>query len=98
MYRVWRKLLELCLLIWALGTAVFFVLYVLPGDPARIILGPQASGQSVAEFRNAAGLNSGLLHRYIAFVHRTAHLDFGYSWAQRRSVAGLLWERGKATV
>ncbi len=93
-----RKFIELWLFVWVLVTVVFLCLYVLPGDPARIILGPQASQTALADFREAAGLDSSLLRRYGTFFSRTVRLDFGYSWMQRRLVSQLLWERGGVTA
>jgi peptide/nickel transport system permease protein len=74
-------------------TGAFFCVYRLPGDPARMILGRQASDQTIERFREDAGLNDPVLTQYARFLKRSARLDFGESLAQHRLVAGLIRER-----
>jgi peptide/nickel transport system permease protein len=70
----------------------------LPGDPARLILGPQASAEALANFRHDAGLDQPVIVQYVGFMGRLARMDFGKSHALRRSVAGLLRERGAVSA
>lgn len=74
-------------------TGAFFCLYRLPGDPARMILGRQASEQTLERFREDAGLNQSALTQYTKFLKHSAHLEFGESLAQHRPVTGLIRER-----
>ena len=74
-------------------SSAFFCLYRLPGDPARMILGRQASEQTLQAFRSEAGLNDPVFTQYAHFLKRTAALDFGQSLAQHRSVVDLIRER-----
>lgn len=71
----------------------FFAIYRLPGDPARMILGPRASAQSVEQFRESIGLNDPVVEQFQHFVTRIATLDLGESLAYRRPVVTLLSER-----
>ena len=43
---------------------VFFIMNLTPGDPARMILGDQASAESIAQLRDELGLNDPPLVRY----------------------------------
>jgi peptide/nickel transport system permease protein len=74
-------------------TTSFAVVYLLPGDPARMILGPRASSETVAQFRQQAGLDKGIASQYAKFVGRLAHLDLGDSLIYRRPVIDVLGER-----
>jgi peptide/nickel transport system permease protein len=76
----------------------FFAIYRLPGDPARMILGPRASTQSIAAFRESAGLNNPVTKQFERFVARIATLDLGESLAYRRPVLALLHERMGQTL
>lgn len=76
----------------------FFAIYRLPGDPARMILGPRASARSVEEFRQSAGLSDPVAKQFEHFVARVATLDLGDSLAYRRPVAALLGERMGQTL
>jgi peptide/nickel transport system permease protein len=51
----------------------FFIALVLPGDPARMLVGPQASAKEVAEARALYGLNEPLRVQYGRFVARLVH-------------------------
>jgi len=76
----------------------FAAIYWLPGDPARMILGPRASAESIIQFRADAGLNDPMLTQFSRFVQKTAHLDFGESLTYRRPVVGLVKERAWPTL
>ena len=76
----------------------FYAIYRLPGDPARMILGPRASAESVAEFRAAAGLNAPVWQQFARFVRKVFVLDLGESLSYRRPVASLLAERSGQTL
>lgn len=82
-------------LLLLLGAAVLsFVLFsVAPGDPARVILGPQASQESVAALREKLGLNQPLFQQAIDHLGRIAHLDFGTSISNGRSVLPQVLEK-----
>lgn len=74
-------------------TTSFAVVYLLPGDPARMILGPRASADTIAQFRLDAGLNDSVGRQYLAFIDRLARLDLGESLVYRRPVLDVLRER-----
>jgi peptide/nickel transport system permease protein len=96
--RLLLQLAQLLFRLWLLATAVFICLYALPGDPARLILGPQASSEAVSQFRVQAGLEKPLGQQYLQYLGRLTRLDFGNSWLYRRSVLMLLAERGGNTL
>jgi peptide/nickel transport system permease protein len=84
--------------LWAILTIAYACLYLVPGDPGRIILGPQASAQTVLEFRRTEGLDQPWTNQYLRYAARTARLDFGHSFSQRRPVTDLLVERAGASL
>jgi peptide/nickel transport system permease protein len=55
-------------------TLSFLVIEVLPGDPARMLVGPQASAQDVANARRSYRLDAPVLVRYGRFWSRLVHL------------------------
>ncbi len=66
---------------------LFSLLYVTPGDPARLALGDDASEESVMEFRKEHNLDKPLLIRYGLFIYNVVvHQDFGRSYATNRPV------------
>jgi peptide/nickel transport system permease protein len=72
--RAGGRLLWAALVVVVVTTLSFLVIEVLPGDPARMLVGPQASAQDVARARQIYGLDRPLLARYARFWGRLVHL------------------------
>lgn len=72
---------------------VFAVLEVLPGDPARLILGMDASDQTVEVLRQQLGLDRPLPFRYLEWVAGLLTLDLGRSYTYSVPVLDLVKER-----
>jgi peptide/nickel transport system permease protein len=62
-----------------LVTLVFFVLRIIPGDPALAVLREGASEEQLASFRAATGLDQPLYVQYLGFLGGVLRLDFGES-------------------
>jgi peptide/nickel transport system permease protein len=71
-----QKLITLALLLFLVSITVFSVLFVLPGDPAQIILGVNATPESLATLRADLGLDKSFLGQYGDWV---GHLLIGQS-------------------
>jgi len=63
---------------------------IVPGDPATILLGPRATPQTVALFREQMGLNLPLYERVFVFFLRALRGDLGVDVLTSRPVAGLV--------
>lgn len=73
----------------SLGVAfvLFSLLYLTPGDPARMALGEDASQESLDVFRKEHGLDHHFLVRYGLFVYNAVvHQDFGDSYITQQPV------------
>jgi len=83
-----------------LGTSlvVFLVLEVLPGDPALVILGPDASPEAVAALREKLGLNTPAFIRYFEWLGGLFIGQFGTSYTYGVSTGELILERLAVTV
>jgi len=77
---------------------IFWLLDLLPGDPAQFILGINATPASVARLRGQLGLDAPAHQRFLDWVGGMLRGDFGVSYSQRAPVAGLIWERLGVTV
>jgi peptide/nickel transport system permease protein len=82
-YIVVRLVLTIPMLL-ILVTVVFFVLRVIPGDPAVAILREGATEEQLQSFRVATGLDRPLYAQYLDYVGGILTLDFGM--AMKRSV------------
>jgi glutathione transport system permease protein len=83
---VLRKLLTLPAVVLAVSLLVFLAVRLLPGDPARLIAGPEASSEAVARIHDQLGLNRPLAAQYAAFLAHAARGDLGTSIESRRPV------------
>ncbi len=72
---------------------VFAVLQVVPGDPARLMLGMNASAEQVELLRTQLGLNDPLLLRYLHWAGGLLTFDFGRSYTYSVPVIDLVRER-----
>ncbi|MFO0757646.1 MAG: ABC transporter permease [Byssovorax sp.] len=71
--RVLRRLGWALVLMAGIATLSFIVSQVLPGDPARMTLGPQASAADVAKARALYGLDQPLRVQYVRYLERLVH-------------------------
>jgi peptide/nickel transport system permease protein len=69
---------------------VFLLEHMLPGSPARAILGPRATVQQIALFNHQNGLDTPVWHQYLVFLDRLMHGDLGFSYKLNRSVDSII--------
>lgn len=93
-----RRLLAAVPLLFGAATVVFLILHLVPGDPARLMLGPGARDSDVADYRARLGLDRPLGAQYLEFVGRLARGDLGRSLHYDDPVAALLAERFPSTL
>lgn len=77
-------------MIFMVGTIVFSLLQIVPGDPAELLLtsgGGQVSAEAVANLREEMGLNEPVLSQYATFLSDTVQLDLGTSMIDDSSIA-----------
>jgi peptide/nickel transport system permease protein len=63
-----KKLITLVILLFFVSITVFTVLFVIPGDPAQIILGINATPESLAALRAELGLDQSFLSQYASWI------------------------------
>ena len=93
-----RRLGGFALTLLLAATAIFFLLDLLPGDPARFILGINATAEAVANLRTQLGLDAPATERFIGWLTGMLRGDFGQSYTQQAPVASLLAGRLGVTV
>ena len=83
---VLRRLGFAVVTLFAVLTLVFFVVRILPGDPAMVILGDQASAATIAALRTRLGLDLPMTTQYARFILGAIGGDWGVSMVTRRPV------------
>jgi ABC-type dipeptide/oligopeptide/nickel transport system permease component len=81
-----RRLLYMIPVIIGVSVCVFLIIHMMPGDPARIMAGIDASEADVRVVRHSLRLDEPLYLQYFHFVGRAAVGDFGVSFRTRRPV------------
>jgi peptide/nickel transport system permease protein len=93
-----RRVLQLIPILFIVTSIVFFVTRVVPGNPAAVILGPQASVEAIAKLTEELGLNKPLLVQYKEYLLQILRLDFGRSYSYNEPVIRLIAERFPNTL
>ena len=93
-----RRLLHLVPIALGVTILCFFLIHLVPGDPARTILGNQATDQRVALLRHQWGLDRPLPVQYEKFMARTVRGDLGTSLFYGVSAGRLVLQRLPVTL
>ncbi|KPQ05667.1 MAG: peptide/nickel transport system permease protein [Rhodobacteraceae bacterium HLUCCA12] len=88
-----QRLTSLTISLIVASMVIFFVIEVIPGDPAAYMLGMNAQPETVAALRRDLGLDQGLFVRYLAWVGGMVTGDFGTSYTYRVPVSELIMAR-----
>ena len=92
-----RRLMWSVLVLIGLSVVIFVIARVIPGDPARIALGPMASQAQVDGLRHKMGLDQPLYVQYARYTDDLLHGDLGRSLLTERSVNADIAEAFPAT-
>ncbi len=84
---LWRRLLTTILTLLAASLLVFVVLNFLPGSPAQVILGTQATRAAVRELTVKLGLNQPLWMQYLHWIGGLLTLHLGRSYISGQPIA-----------
>jgi peptide/nickel transport system permease protein len=93
-----RRLIAFAGTLLVVSVLVFVVVRVLPGDPALLIMGTEASPEAAAALRTAMGLDRPLPVQYVEWVGRALRGDLGRSIQYDVPVGGLVLSRLHVTL
>jgi peptide/nickel transport system permease protein len=85
-----RRLVSLIPVLLGISLIVFFLLRLIPGDPAATLLGTHATPTAVRELRDQLGLNRPVLNQYLTFLGHLLQGNLGYSYFYASPVTGLI--------
>jgi peptide/nickel transport system permease protein len=95
---VLRRLIEALPVLFLATMVIFLGLRTLPGDPALVLAGQDASPQTLAAIRAANGLDQPLPVQYVIWLGNVIRGDFGVSFFTRAPVSQLIAQRAPATL
>lgn len=100
--KIWKYLLRRFLFVIpqliGITLITFLLVQLIPGDPARLMLGPLANEESIERLREELGLNRSLPEQYGLYLWNVLHGDLGTSWRSARPVRDDLLDRLPATL
>src|SRR3954465_1934302 len=85
-----RRLLLLLPTLFLASILIFAIIALAPGDPARMMLGSQATPEEVAVERERLGVEKPIPVRYAIWLTDVAQLNLGVSQSNRRPVYALI--------
>lgn len=92
-----RRLLLLVPVLAVVGVVVFALIHAIPGDPAAVMLGRDATLEQKEALRERLGLNEPLLSQFVTWSGNALRLDFGESLFLGMPVTEALRERAEPT-
>src|ERR1700679_3318990 len=95
---VGRRLLQLIPVVLGVTLIVFFMIHLIPGDPARTLLGEHATPRAVALLHKEWGLDRPLPDQYWLFMDRLFHGNLGQSLFYNAPVRSLIAQRIPPTL
>jgi peptide/nickel transport system permease protein len=93
-----RRLLLTLPILFIVSVVCWSMINLIPGDPATVILGPEASEQAKEQMREQLGLNDPLVVQYVDWLDGVLHGDLGESLVDGTPVSQLILERLPVTL
>jgi ABC-type dipeptide/oligopeptide/nickel transport system permease component len=97
-FAILRRLFILVPVLWAVVTLVFLLIHLVPGDPAELLLGPNATPEQVQNVREQLGLNKPLITQYKDYWVGLVSGDWGENPVTRQKVLDRIMTRYPATI
>jgi peptide/nickel transport system permease protein len=93
-----KRIVQLIPVLWGVGTLVFLLLHLVPGDPIDIMLGENAQTANKEALRASLHLDRPLGEQYVTFWKDALHGNLGESFLSKKPVGALIAERFPATL
>ena len=93
-----RRLLFMIPVALLVSFVTFMLIHLIPGDPARVLLGESATPQTVAALRHQLGLDKPLLTQYVLWLGQALHGNLGQSIQLQQPVTQAILQRLPVTA
>ncbi len=93
-----RRLLFMLPVALLVSFVTFMLIHLVPGDPARVLLGEEATPETVAALRQQLGLNQPLSTQYVLWIWHALHGDLGNSIQLQQPVLQAIVQRLPVTL
>ncbi|MEV8332359.1 ABC transporter permease [Streptomyces niveus] len=93
-----QRLLVGVFVMWGAASLIFLIVRAAPGDPATVLLGPDADRTQIEQLRESLGLDRSLGAQYVSYLGDVSRLDFGQSHRLGRPAMDAVLDRLPATI
>ena len=94
-----KRILALIPIIFIVGIFVFFIIHLIPGNPAAMMLGPEATQEEIDAFSRTMGLDRPIPIQFVEWISNVVKGDFGMSlFFQGQKVTKVVFEHFKVTL
>ena len=93
-----RRLAWMVLVLFGVAAITFVIAFLVPGDPARLYAGTNASPAAIKIIHHQLGLDRPLWTQFGDYMWRVLHLDFGFSYRYQTPVLPAILQRFPATA
>ncbi len=90
---IWKRILQLIVVLFIISSLVFFLQRMIPGNPADMILGPDASDFDKKEWLIRYGFMDPIFVQYAKFIKNLIYFDFGYSFSSYLKVTDIIFPK-----
>ncbi|MDD2234866.1 MAG: ABC transporter permease [Desulfitobacteriaceae bacterium] len=88
-----RRIIAAIPVIFIVGLIVFFIVHMIPGNPAAVMLGDEATEEEVEALTEKLGLNDPLPRQYVRWMGNALHGDLGDSLHYNKPVIETLFDK-----
>lgn len=94
-----KRILALIPIMFIVGIFVFFIIHLIPGNPAAMMLGPEATQEEIDTFSRSMGLDRPIPIQFVEWISNVVRGDFGTSlFFQGQKVTRVVFEHFKVTL
>ncbi len=94
-----KRILALIPVMFIVGIFVFFIIHLIPGNPAAMMLGPEATPEEIDAFSRSMGLDRPIPIQFVEWISNVIKGDFGMSlFFQGQQVTEVVFEHFKVTL
>lgn len=93
-----KRILQLIPVMFGISIITFSMIYLIPGDPVRLMMGQHQDPEIAASIRHELGLDKPVYTQYLRYMGKVVQGDFGRSYVKRRDVSELLAGKFEATL
>jgi len=94
-----KRILALIPIMFIVGLFVFFIIHLIPGNPAAMMLGPEATPEEIDAFSRSMGLDRPIPIQFVEWISNIVKGDFGTSlFFQGQQVTKVVFEHFKVTL